>query len=229
MAFRYTELASSEGKRSVSLEGVSPSVSRSCACVRQVPNGCYEGEFVPTISSEENAHGCHWHPKPQPASRRPDVGRAPPSGRSAILHVPMATCLERDHLVRWVAAERAVQIREAADRDTLDHARYRAVARLAGGESPLDRALVAHHQQDALLLGDLRQPLSDWIARPQDIGVVVEKEHPDNVDAVPVLFELRQDHLAELVARIVSARNERIRDLHACVPSSAVHERAGSI
>ena len=44
--------------------------------------------------------------------------------------------------------------------------------------------------------------------------VVVEEHHADDLDAVAALFELGQDHLAELVAGGMSARAEDVCDLH---------------
>jgi len=43
---------------------------------------------------------------------------------------------------------------------------------------------------------------------------VVEEHHADDLDAVAALFELRQNHLAELVAGGMPASAEHIRDLH---------------
>jgi hypothetical protein len=39
---------------------------------------------------------------------------------------------------------------------------------------------------------------------PQDIVVVVEEHHPDDLDTMRAVLELGQDHLAELVARGMS-------------------------
>ena len=43
---------------------------------------------------------------------------------------------------------------------------------------------------------------------------VVEEHHADDLDAMATLFELRQNHLAELVAGGMPAGAEDVRDLH---------------
>jgi hypothetical protein len=61
---------------------------------------------------------------------------------------------------------------------------------------------------------DLAEPLANGIALAQDVGVVVEEHHANDPNAMAALFELRQDHLAELVASCVPTRAENVRDLH---------------
>ena len=48
----------------------------------------------------------------------------------------------------------------------------------------------------------------------QTAAVVVEEHHADDFDAVAALFELGQDHLAELITGGMSAGAEDVRDLH---------------
>jgi hypothetical protein len=72
-------------------------------------------------------------------------------------------------LVRRVAAERAVELREAAGHDAVDEALGldRAGAALlegALGEVAADSALIAYHQQDVVLSGDLCETLADLVA-----------------------------------------------------------------
>ena len=130
---------------------------------------------------------------------------------------------ERDHLVRHVAGKRLVEVREAADR----HAGEQLVRDLA-----LVAALVAAHQQHAGLLRDLVQAGADRVAVDQDIVVVLEEEHADDVDAVPLLLELRQDHLGENVRDVMALGGEDVGDFHRMVlpvgirrPPEARHER----
>src|SRR5690606_34570009 len=128
--------------------------------------------------------------------------------------------LERDHLVRRVAGERGIEVGEATDLDSLDGAARPAITRHALGQSPLQRALVAEHEQDVLLLRDLRQALAERVTLAQEIGVVVEEEHADDVGAVPPLLQLGQDHLAQLVAGGVAGGAEDIGNLHGPSPPS---------
>src|SRR5947208_2908682 len=66
--------------------------------------------------------------------------------------------------------------------------------------------------------GDFGEPLAERGALSQHVVVVVEEEDPDYVDAVNVLLELRQDHLAELVAGRVAGGGEDVGDFHASGP-----------
>ena len=50
--------------------------------------------------------------------------------------------------------------------------------------------------------------------RLQTAAIVVEEHHADDLDAVAALFELRQNHLAELVAGGMPAGAEDVRNLH---------------
>src|SRR5579884_1410809 len=135
--------------------------------------------------------------------------------------------LERDDLVGRIAAERRVQIGVAAHAHALDHVARLVLAVADGCRQPtLGGALVAEHQQHPALAGDLAQPLADGVALAQDVGVVVEEEHADDLGAVPALFELRKDHLAELVAGGVAARRENVRNLHIAPPYRAPARRA---
>src|SRR5215510_11869134 len=112
---------------------------------------------------------------------------------------------ERNDLIRHVAGERLVEVREAADR----HAFEQLV-----GDLTLVAALVASHQQDAFILGDLVQPRPDRVAVDQDIIIVLEEKHADHVDAVPVFLELRQNHLGKHVGDVVALGGEDVGDFH---------------
>jgi len=82
------------------------------------------------------------------------------------------------------------------------------------GQPALQRALVTEHQQHSVLGGDLPEALAHGIARSQPVGVVVKEEHPDDLDAVRALLQLRKDHPPELVARRVAGGGEHVGDLH---------------
>ena len=57
-----------------------------------------------------------------------------------------------------------------------------------------------------------REPFADRIAPPEREHVVVEEEHAGDLDAVCACFELRENHLAQLVAGRAGA------DEHVCDP-----------
>src|SRR3712207_7587273 len=65
-------------------------------------------------------------------------------------------------------------------------------------------ALVAQHEEHAALAGDATEALAERVAGAQDVGVVVEEEHPDDIDAVVAVLELGQrseEHTSELQSR----------------------------
>ena len=117
-------------------------------------------------------------------------------------------------MVGWGGGECGVEVGEATDAHALDGIDRLATPQFALRQATLQRALVAEHQQHAVLARDLAQPLADGVALAQDVGVVVEEHHADDLDAMTTLFELRQDHLAELVAGGVPAGAEDVCDLH---------------
>ena len=109
-------------------------------------------------------------------------------------------------------ASAAIEIGKAADPHARDRASGTAVAGSPSARRALDRAPVTEHQQDSLLRGNLAEALAQRVAGAQHVGVVVEEEHPDDLDAVVALLQLRQDHLAELVARRVPGGGENVGD-----------------
>jgi hypothetical protein len=58
------------------------------------------------------------------------------------------------------------------------------------GQSAFFDTPIAQHQQDLLFLGDADQSLAEGVALAEHEGVVVEEEHPGDVDSVAVAFEL---------------------------------------
>jgi hypothetical protein len=98
---------------------------------------------------------------------------------------------------------------KAADR----HARKQLVRDLA-----LVAALIATHQQDAFLPGDIRKARADRVAVDQHEIVVLEKEHPDDGGAMPILFELRQDHFGQHVGHVMALGGKDVGDLHGISP-----------
>ena len=66
---------------------------------------------------------------------------------------------ERDHVVGRIARQRSVEVWEAAHTHAFDRV-LGLQFQLALGQAALQRALVAEHQQDALLAGDFAQPLA---------------------------------------------------------------------
>ena len=155
----------------------------------------------------------------------------------SLTHMPPAwqrgACrdLERDDVVGRVARQRGIEVGETADAHALDGVRRNAVGRLALGQPALHRALVAEHQQDVLLAGDFAQPLAERVALAQNVGVIVEEHHADHLDAVTAIFELRQNHLTELITGGVAAGAEDIRNLHemllCCVETTGAPSRGG--
>jgi hypothetical protein len=123
-------------------------------------------------------------------------------------------------------ASARIKIGEAAHLDAGNRVLHAALARLfpaaalrvapawfSLGKPALERAHVAHHQQHPARLSDLREPLADGIAAPQSEHVVVEEEHPGNVDAVRASLQLGKNHEAELVAG-GAWTGEHIRNVH---------------
>jgi hypothetical protein len=108
---------------------------------------------------------------------------------------------ERDDLIRHIPRECTIEIREAADLYAGNRAGRGTTPRLTFCQSTLDRTLVTHYQEDALVVGDLRKPFANGVSCAEDIVVVIEEHHPDHRDAVRAGLKLRQDHLAKLVAR----------------------------
>ena len=87
------------------------------------------------------------------------------------------------------------------------------------GEVAPDGALIADHEEDVLLRGDLGQALAHLVALAQAEQVVVEEEHADDVHPVVARFELRQDHGAQLVGRR-HVGGENVCDVHRSGSSS---------
>src|ERR1700693_611130 len=143
----------------------------------------------------------------------------PDGCRSWIVRVRIEAS-ERNHLVRRVRGQRAVEVREAA----YGHAREQLVRDL-----PLVAALVAAHEQDTLLLGHPVQALPEGVVPDQDVVVVLEKEHAHHVRAVAILLELGQDHLGEDVRDRVTLGGEDVGDLHDEPPSCVVADRGDRV
>jgi hypothetical protein len=116
--------------------------------------------------------------------------------------VPLVECssdLQRDDIVGRAAPESAIELRKAPGTDSIDQpARlYLAAPALfecAFGKAPANRALIAHHKQNILLLRNCRQPLAYWIAGAQTEEIVVKEEDSNYLCTMVVLFKLRQDH-----------------------------------
>src|SRR3954465_5080509 len=79
--------------------------------------------------------------------------------------------LERNHVIRHVAGERRVEIREAADAHAFNSSGWLAIPGLSRGKAALECALIAQHQEHPLLFRNLRDSLTDRIARTEAIGV----------------------------------------------------------
>jgi len=130
-------------------------------------------------------------------------GLKPPAWRHYRGHY--RAVLQGDHLVRRAGGEGLVEIGEAADGGAVHQLLI---------DLPLPAALVAPHEEHALFGRHFGETLADGVALHQHVGVVLEEEHPDHVDAVGAVFELGQDHLAELVGDGVALGGEDIRDFH---------------
>src|SRR5262249_50171448 len=110
-----------------------------------------------------------------------------------------------DDLIRRIAGKRLIKIGETADRNTLKQ---------LVGDLALVAALVATHEQNALLAGDFVQTCADRIAVHEDVVVVFKKEHADHGHAVSLLFELRQDHFRQDIRNVMALCCENIGDFH---------------
>src|SRR5208283_2577682 len=112
--------------------------------------------------------------------------------------------LQSYHLIRHVAGQGLVKVREAADWHT-------------GNQLVRNAAIVATlittHQEDVLPAGDFGQSLSKRIPLLESVAVVLEEKHADHLGPVPVLLELGKDHLAKLVRDGMALRREDVRDL----------------
>ena len=71
--------------------------------------------------------------------------------------------------------------------------------------------------------------LAHRVALAECERVVVEEEHPDDPHPVVSLLQLRQDHLAELVARSVPGGGEDVGNLHASAAYAWLGEPALSL
>jgi hypothetical protein len=70
-------------------------------------------------------------------------------------------------LIGRIIGEGVVEIRKAPDDDVVDRPADFAIAGLAGGEAALECALIAHHEQNILLPGDLGKPFAKRIPLPE--------------------------------------------------------------
>lgn len=98
--------------------------------------------------------------------------------------------LQRNYLIRHIPCQALVKVRKTADGSTVDQLAVD-LAFLA--------ALIATHEHDVLFTGDFCRSFAEGVPFHQHVIVVFEEKHSHDFRGMRMIFELGQDHLAELV------------------------------